>query len=370
MTTPRLRHSATIARASFERQRERLLAQDMLSSRRGGEDLIAVQLVGRGDVDGVHVLRFDQLFQARRRMRDSVLLCVTRRAVRVRAHDRDRFAAIGAEGADHVLGGDRACADQPPTKFRHQCVLALRAERPGRICESPKSSGQSTASGSKSPLARWRMRSWAAREPRSRGLTATLLKAGSVCLASSMSSKPMTAKSTPDRNARLHQRADEADRDDVVETKGGGRRLAEVEQLRNRRPAARVVGRRFDDERRIERNSGLFEGESIAGEPLLADQHRRHAADEGDTAVSVGDQMGGRLSRAFLVLRRDERGLQARKAAHHLDDGQPRKKGLQLARDAPIAGASTSPAAPCSRIERITCCWRTAFSAVLARKGI
>ena len=103
-----------------ERQRKRLLAQDMLAGRRGGEDLVAMQLVGGGDIDGVDVLGFDQLLQARRRMRDAVLFGVTRAPIGVRAHDGDGFAAIGAERADHVLGGDRAGADQAPTKFRHQ----------------------------------------------------------------------------------------------------------------------------------------------------------------------------------------------------------------------------------------------------------
>ena len=42
----------------------------------------------------------------------------------------------------------------------------------------------------------------------------------------------------PHRNARLHQRAREPDRDNVVETKRGGREFVEVEQLRNRRAAA------------------------------------------------------------------------------------------------------------------------------------
>ena len=53
------------------------------------------------------------------------------------------------------------------------------------------------------------------------------------------------------RNARLHQRASEPDRDNVIETKRGSRGIAEVEQLRNRRPTARIVGGRFDDERRV-----------------------------------------------------------------------------------------------------------------------
>src|ERR1700690_452126 len=168
----------------------------MLFSRRGGKDLIPVQLVGGGDVEGVQVLGFDQLFQACRRMRDPMLFCVTRRPVRVRAHDGDRFAAIGTERADHVLGGDRACANESPTKLRHR---SSRSGGPGarQDLRSANVVGQSTASGSKSPLARWRMRSWAAREPRSRGLTATLLKAGRVCLTYSMSSKLMGANSPP-----------------------------------------------------------------------------------------------------------------------------------------------------------------------------
>ena len=65
-----------------ERQRERLLAQHVLAGRRGREDLVAMQLVGGGDVDGVDVLRFDQLLQARRRARDAVLLCVSSRRAR------------------------------------------------------------------------------------------------------------------------------------------------------------------------------------------------------------------------------------------------------------------------------------------------
>ena len=54
--------------------------------------------------------------------------------------------------------------------------------------------------------------------------------------------------------------------------------------------------------------------------------------------MSDGDEMGGRFSRAFLVLRSDEGRPETRKAAHHLDDGQPRKKRLQLARRRPHCG--------------------------------
>ncbi len=126
----------------LERQRQRLFAQDMLAGRRGGENLVAMQLIGRGDIDGVHVLRFDKLFQARRRMGDCVLFRVSGRALRVRAHDGDGFAAIGAEGADHVLCGDRACADQSPTKFRHQCSPLVGAGGPAGFAKRPRSSGR------------------------------------------------------------------------------------------------------------------------------------------------------------------------------------------------------------------------------------
>ena len=48
--------------------------------------------------------------------------------------------------------------------------------------------------------------------------------------------------------------------------------------------------------------------------------------------MSNGEEMGRRLARAFLVFRRDEGRPQTRKAAHHLDDGQPCEKGLEFAR--------------------------------------
>ena len=56
-------------------------------------------------------------------MRDAVLLCVARRALGVRAHDGDGFAAVGAERLDHVLGRDCAGADQSPTKAGHDWIL-------------------------------------------------------------------------------------------------------------------------------------------------------------------------------------------------------------------------------------------------------
>jgi hypothetical protein len=93
----------------------------MFSGPCGGKDLVAVKVIGRRDVDGVDVLGIDPLLQARGCVRDPVLFRVARRAVCVRAHDGDRFNAIGAESGDHTLCGDRACADQSPTKFCHQC---------------------------------------------------------------------------------------------------------------------------------------------------------------------------------------------------------------------------------------------------------
>lgn len=133
-----------------------------------------------------------------------------------------------------------------------------------------------------------------------------------------------------DRNAGFRKPANKSDRDDVVETKGGGRRLGEVEQLRSRRSAARVVGRGFDDQRHVERNSSLFQGNPIAGQALVADQQRRHSTDEGNALVSIRDQMNCRLARAFLVLRSDQRRPQARQPTHHLDDRQTGKQRLQL----------------------------------------
>src|ERR1700722_2242958 len=105
-----------------------------------------------------------------------------------------------------------------------------------------------------------------------------------------------------DRDARLHQRAYKADRHDVVEAKSSGRGLREDQEARGRRSAPRVVGRRFDNQSFIERNSGLLEGEAIARQPLVANNQRIPAADESDPPMPVFDQMGGRLTCALSVL--------------------------------------------------------------------
>ena len=62
--------------------------------------------------------------------------------------------------------------------------------------------------------------------------------------------------------------------------------------------------------------------------------------------MSDGNEMGGRFSCAFLVLRSDGGRPEARKAAHHLNDGQPCKKGFQLARRRPHRGREHKPRRP------------------------
>ena len=161
---------------------------------------------------------------------------VFRRAIRVRAHDGDGFAAVGAERADHVLGGDRAGADQSPTESGHRLRSSL--ERGSTVPQDARMTrlvGHSTASGSKSPLASWRISSWAAREPRLRRVDRDARQGGQRVLGLFDVVEADHGEFPPDRDAGLGQRANEADRDDVVETKGGGRGLVEVEQLRNRR---------------------------------------------------------------------------------------------------------------------------------------
>ena len=62
-----------------------------------------------------------------------------------------------------------------------------------------------------------------------------------VSIDASSTGAPVTTddvKVDPHRNAILHQRAREPDRDNVVETKRGGRRFGEIEQLRRGRRAA------------------------------------------------------------------------------------------------------------------------------------
>ena len=53
--------------------------------------------------------------------------------------------------------------------------------------------------------------------------------------------------------------------------------------------------------------------------------------------------MGRGFARALLVLRSDEGRLRARKAAHHLDHGQSRKKGLQVVRRRAHRGREHEP---------------------------
>lgn len=134
-----------------------------------------------------------------------------------------------------------------------------------------------------------------------------------------------------DCNTSLGEGTNEADSNDVVETKGSSRGIAQVEQLRDRCPATRAVGPRFNQQRRIERDSGILKGEAISGQPLFANQQRRGPSDDGDALVSLCNQMRGSLSRALLVFRGDQRRLETRKPSHDLDDRQASNESLDIA---------------------------------------
>jgi hypothetical protein len=79
----------------------------------------AVELVGGRDVDRVDVVRSDQIVEARRRAGDTMLVRELGRAIRIRAHERNDLAAVGAKRVDHVLCRDRAGSDEPPPEIRH-----------------------------------------------------------------------------------------------------------------------------------------------------------------------------------------------------------------------------------------------------------
>ena len=143
-------HCARIA----ECQRQRLLAENVLARVRRRENLVAVQLISGRDVDCIDVPRSDQIIEARGRARDPMIVRELGPAIRVRAHDRNDLSAVGAKGVDHVLRGDRAGSDEPPPKIGHGWAPGrLRVDVP----QDPRTIrvvGQSTVSGSKSPLAR------------------------------------------------------------------------------------------------------------------------------------------------------------------------------------------------------------------------
>ena len=74
--------------------------------------------------------------------------------------------------------------------------------------------------------------------------TATLVSPGSICLASSMSSKPMTAKSCPIATPACVNARVQTNRHNVVEAKRARHRLRKGQETLRRRAAARIIGRR------------------------------------------------------------------------------------------------------------------------------
>ena len=106
-------HRASVGQA----QRQRLLAQDVLAGGGGGQGLILVQLVGGADVDDLDRRVGQQGLDAVMAVGDAVLGGVGLAPRRVAAHDRHGFAALGADGADNVLLGDVAGADQAPAEL-------------------------------------------------------------------------------------------------------------------------------------------------------------------------------------------------------------------------------------------------------------
>ncbi len=246
-----------------EGQRQRLLAENVLSGRGRGEDLVAMKLVGRRDVDGVDVLRLNQFLQARRRLRDPMLVRdIWRRGPAFVLMTATTSPPLARNALDHVLAR-RSCwrRSSPHRSFVMERLPSDCSVEVPQEARTIRVVGHNDRFRFKVAAGELAHQAAALRESRDCGRSPRrCVNAGSVCLASSMSSKPMTAKSLPDRDPGFGKRANKPDRDDVVVTKGCGRGLAEVEQLRSRRPAARVVGHRLDDQRTLERKSGVFAG--------------------------------------------------------------------------------------------------------------
>ncbi len=134
-------------------QSQRLLTENMLPRPGRRENLVSVKLIGRRNVNRVDFVRSDQILQARRRVRDSMLLRKSGCAIRVRAHDRDDFPIVDAEGIDHVLRGNCAGSHEPPAECRHGCAPnKLRLDVP-QDSRTIRVVGHRTVSGAKSPLA-------------------------------------------------------------------------------------------------------------------------------------------------------------------------------------------------------------------------
>ena len=95
-------------------ERQRLLAQHVLAGSGRSQGLRAVQLVRGADVDGLDAGRRQQLVEARAAPRNAVLGSEACPALGIRAHHGVHLAAGSTDGAQHVLAGDGAGADQAP----------------------------------------------------------------------------------------------------------------------------------------------------------------------------------------------------------------------------------------------------------------
>ena len=132
-------------------QRQRLLAHHVLSRRRGGKELIAMQLVGRRDIDGVDILRLDE-------RRELVVECAIP-CSRAYVAARSAFELITATTSPPfarmapIMCSARSCSRRSVPTAVWSCAslssLAFEAPHDARMT---KSSG-SDVSGSKSPLA-------------------------------------------------------------------------------------------------------------------------------------------------------------------------------------------------------------------------
>ena len=140
------------------------------------------------------------------------------------------------------------------------------------------------------------------------------------------------------------KRANKADRDNVVVTKGGGLRLAEIQQLRAAAPPpANVITVSIISE--LSRGSPASSRAREGRQTLAADGYSREAPTK--EILLVPTQSGVRSpSRSLSVFRRDQRGFETWEAAHYLNDRHACDERFHSSSDVPIAGEITRPAAP------------------------
>jgi hypothetical protein len=101
-------------------ERQRLLAQDVLAGGGRGQRLGPVQLVRGADIDCLYAGHGQQLVEAGAAPCNAVLGGEAAPSFRTRAHHRQHLAVGGPDGAQHVLAGDGAGADQASANwFRH-----------------------------------------------------------------------------------------------------------------------------------------------------------------------------------------------------------------------------------------------------------